>query len=209
MRVSFKAALKRLGSHFLAGLLVIVPLGVTALILVWLFNWIDDILQPVIVAIWGQRIPGVGFGVIIILIYIVGLIASNFFGKRLVYYIERYIINKIPVIGYLYSGIKQILESFSKTSKNGFLKVVFVEFPRKGIKSIGFITKEETDKNGEHQYYVFIPTAPNPTTGFLLIVKKEDLIDTSMSVDEAVKLVISAGKYNHEDNQSPKNPTKN
>jgi uncharacterized membrane protein len=203
-----KSVLKKIGSHFLAGLLIIVPLGLTALILIWLFNWIDGILEPIIVAIWGRNFPGIGFGVIIILIYVVGLLVSNFLGKRAFYYIERYVINKIPVIGFLYKGIKQILESFSKTSKNGFLKVVFVEFPRKGMKGIGFITNEKICKSGEKEYYVFIPTAPNPTTGFLQIVKEEDIIPTNMSVDEAVKLVISAGKYRPEDNLSPEKPAK-
>ncbi|MBN1367025.1 MAG: DUF502 domain-containing protein [Dehalococcoidales bacterium] len=190
-----KSILKKLGSHFLAGLLVMVPLGLIALTLVWLFNWIDDILQPVIFFFWHKDIPGVGFGVIIVLIYIIGLIVSNFLGKRALYFAERYVINKIPVVGFFYRGIKQILESFSRTSKNGFLKVVFVEFPHKGTKAIGFITNEEILENGEKQYNVFVPTAPNPTTGFLLIVQEQDIIPTKMSVDEAFKLVISAGKY--------------
>jgi uncharacterized membrane protein len=198
-----KSILKKLGGLFLAGILVIVPIGATVLILLWLFNWIDDILQPVIIHFWGQRIPGVGFGVIVVLIFVAGAIASNFFGKRLVSYSEKYVINKIPVIGQLYKGIKQIMESFSKSSKNGFLKVVIVEFPRKGMNAIGFITNETKTETGEKQYYVFIPTAPNPTTGFLQIVKEEDLIPTKMSVDEAIKLVISAGKYNPDDTKSP------
>ena len=203
MHLSMKSILKRLGSWFLAGIFVIVPIGATVLILLWLFNWIDDILQPVIVHFWGQRIPGVGFGVIVVLIFVAGVIASNFFGKRLVSYSERYVINKIPVIGQLYKGIKQILESFSKSSKNGFLKVVMVEFPRKGIKAIGFITNETVTESGVKQYYVFIPTSPNPTGGFLQIMTEEEIIWTKLSVDEGLKLVISAGKYNPNDEKSP------
>ena len=137
-----------------------------------------------------------------VLIFVAGAIASNFFGKRLVSYSEKYVINKIPVIGQLYKGIKQIMESFSKSSKDGFLKVVIVEFPRKGMNAIGFITNETKTETGEKQYYVFIPTAPNPTTGFLQIVKEDDLIPTKMSVDEAIKMVISAGKYNPDNEKS-------
>jgi uncharacterized membrane protein len=203
VRHSINYILKKLGGQFLAGILIIVPIGVTILILAWLFNSIDNILQPVIMHIWGHRIPGVCFAVIVILIYVAGVIVSNILGKRIVSYTERFLFSKIPVIGQLYKGIKQIMESFSKSSKNGFLKVVIVEFPRKGMNAIGFITNETKTETGEKQYYVFIPTAPNPTTGFLQIVKEEDLIPTKMSVDEAIKLVISAGKYNPDGTKPP------
>ena len=198
---------KKLGGHFLAGLMVIVPLGITLLILYWLFSWIDELLQPAIVAIWGHRVPGVGFGVIIVLIYVVGLLVSNLLGKRILNYIENYVLHKIPVIGFFYRGIKQVMESFSKKSKNGFLRVVFVEFPRKGSQAVGFITNEE-DKNGEKQFNVFVPTSPNPTTGFLLIVKEEEIIPTKMSVDEAFKLIISAGKYSPQVKETKEKPAK-
>ena len=117
-----KKVLKRIGGIFLAGILVIVPLGLTILILVWLFNTLDNILQPLILRVWGQYYTGIGIAVIIVLIFIVGLIASNFLGKRLIQYVEKYIFGKIPLIGQLYDGIKQILESFSRSNKNGFLR---------------------------------------------------------------------------------------
>ncbi len=190
-----KHILKKLGGIFLAGILVIVPLGLTILILVWLFNTLDNILQPLILKVWGQYYTGIGIGVIIILIFVVGLIASNYLGKRLISLTETYFVRKIPVIGQLYHGIKQILGSFSRSNKNGFIRVVLVEFPRKGIKAIGFITNEVETEAGEKQYYVYIPTSPNPTGGFLQIVKEEELIWTKMSIDEALKLVVSAGKF--------------
>lgn len=199
--------LKKLGGQFLAGILVIVPIGITILILIWLFNLIDNILQPLIFQLWGQRITGVGFGVIIVLIYVAGVVVSNILGRKIVSYTERQVLNKIPVIGQLYKAIKQILESLSKSSKSGYLKVVFVEYPRKGMMAIGFITNE-VSKSGEKLYYVFIPTSPNPTTGFLQIMKEEEVIQTKMSVDDAVKLIISAGKYNPDDVKKSDNQTK-
>ena len=101
MRHSLNYILKKLGGQFLAGILVIVPIGITILILVWLFNSIDNILQPVIIHIWGHRIPGVGFAVILVLIYVAGVIASNLIGKRLILFGENYLLRKIPVVGQL------------------------------------------------------------------------------------------------------------
>lgn len=202
-----KRFFKKLGSLFLAGLLVLVPIGLIILVLVWLFNWIDGILGPAILNIWGVYYTGIGFGVIIILIFIAGLVVSNFLGKKILAGIETYILHKIPVIGYLYKVIKQVIESLSKTSKNGYLRVVFVEFPRKGMKSIGFVTNEITNQNGEKEYNVFIPTSPNPTSGFLEIVKEDEIIPTDLSINEAIKLVVSAGKFSRDDD-SMKNGTR-
>ena len=148
-----------------------------------------------LIRIWGERIPGVGFGAIIVIIYLVGLIASNFLGKKLILYIEHYVVNKIPVVGFLYQGTKQVLESFSAPSKNGFMQVVLLEYPRKGIQTIGFITNETTNATGEKIYNVFVPQSPTPTTGFLQIVKEEDITRTNMSVEDGIKMVVSAGKY--------------
>jgi len=100
----------------------------------------------------------------------------------------------VPVVRPLYSGIKQVLESFSSPGTTGFMQVVLVEYPRKGIKAIGFITNELTDSSGQKLINVFIPTAPNPTTGFLQIVKEEEVTRTRLSVDDAIKMVVSVGR---------------
>jgi uncharacterized membrane protein len=175
------------------GIVLVVPLGITIWILYWIFYNIDSILHPLIEFIWGHPIPGIGFGATIILIYLVGLIASNFIGRRLIRFGES-MLAKVPVVRPLYQGIKQILESFSSPNQTGFMQVVLVEFPHKGMKSIGFVTNEFSDKSGEKTYNVFIPTAPNPTTGFLEIIKESELIPTRLSVDDAVKMVVSAGR---------------
>jgi uncharacterized membrane protein len=184
---------KTLRGQFITGLIVIVPLGASILILVWLFTSIDNILQPVINRIAGHNIIGVGFGVTVILIYLAGVIARNVVGRRILRW-GNSLLNRVPVFHWLYNGIKQIMESFTAPEKTGFMQVVLVEFPRKGMKAIGFITNEITDETGEKQLSVLIPTAPNPTTGFLQIVREEDIIRTKISVDDAVKMVVSAGR---------------
>ena len=131
----------------------------------------------------------------LVLIYVIGVITSNFVGKRLYSYIEQFFFYRIPVVKQLYQGIKQILESFSAAGQTEFLKVVMVEFPRKGIWSIAFITNELTDKTGQKYFHVFIPLAPNPTSGFVQIMKEEDFFYTDISIEDAFKMVVSAGKF--------------
>jgi len=182
-----------LRNQFVEGLLVIIPLGATILLLVWLFEAIDNILQPLVRVIWGQTIPGVGFFATLVLIYLTGVITANFVGKRLLQWGEA-LLGKVPVVRLLYHGIKQILESFSDPNKTGFMQVVLVEFPRKGMMALGFITNEVVSSSGEKLLNVLIPTAPNPATGFLQIMKEEDVIRTKMSVDDAIKMIVSAGR---------------
>ncbi|MDH5781741.1 MAG: DUF502 domain-containing protein [Dehalococcoidia bacterium] len=192
-RVSWGWLGKKLRTQFATGILVVVPIGVTILILVWIFVTLDNILQPVIRSIWGRTFPGVGFGATIVLIYLAGVIASNIVGTRLIHYGES-LLAKVPVVRQLYAGIKQILEGFSKPGKTGFMQVVLVEFPKEGMRAIGFITNESYDKSGERLLNVFIPTSPNPTSGFLEIVTEDKIIRTNISVDDALKMVVSAGR---------------
>ena len=184
---------KNLRKQFLTGILVMVPISATILILIWIFTTVDNILQPVIQLIVGHPIRGVGFGITIVLIYLAGVIASNIVGKSLIRYGES-VLSKVPVVRPLYASIKQILESFSRPGKSGLLQVVLIEFPRKGIWALGFITNEMLTQSGETQLNIFIPTAPNPTGGFLQIVKEEEVIRTDIPVDEALRMVISAGR---------------
>jgi uncharacterized membrane protein len=183
---------RKFRAQFVAGILVIVPVGATVLILVWLFNSIDHILQPVVNAIFGRTIPGVGFAATIILIYVVGVIARNFIGKRIIRYGES-LLGKVPIFRYLYTGIRQILESFAAPDKTGFMRVVLTEFPKDGIWTIGFVTNEITQENGEKLLSVLIPTSPTPWSGFLQILKEKDVIPTTISIEDAIKMVVSCG----------------
>jgi len=189
---------KTLRAQFVAGILVIVPVGAAVLILIWVFTTIDDILQPAVNLLLGHTVPGVGFGITVALIYVAGVIATNVIGKRLVRYGES-LLARVPLFRYLYTSIKKILESFSTPGEAGFLQVVLVEFPKKGMRVIGFVTNESCDKSGEKLLSVFIPTSPNPTSGYLEIVREDDIIRTNISIDDALKMVLSAGKVSLEE----------
>lgn len=193
----FKLFGSQMGRHlrkqFLTGIFVMVPLGVTILILVWIFSVIDGILQPIVRLVIGHRVPGIGFMVTLVLIYLAGLVASNIGGRKLIRYGEH-LLAKIPLVRPLYNTIKQIAESFSSSGKSSLMQTVLLEFPRKGIWTIGFITSESTMQSGIKQLNILIPTAPNPTSGFLQIVSEDEVIRTSIPIDEALKMVVSAGK---------------
>jgi len=175
------------------GIVVIVPIGATILIIAWIFAAIDGILEPVVVPILGRAVPGVGFAVTMLLIYLAGVIASNVGGRALIQYGET-LLARVPVVRQLYTSIKQILESFSIRGQSPLMQVVLVEFPRKGMRTIGFITNESFDESGNKLINIFIPTSPNPTSGFLQIVREEEIIRTSIPINDAMKMVISAGK---------------
>lgn len=192
-RVSGEGLGRKLRRYFIAGILVSIPLGVTIFILVWIFLTVDDLLQPLINHIWGHDIPGVGFGVTVVLIFLAGVVASNVLGKRLIRYGES-LVGRVPIFRQLYSTIKHIVDSFSAPDKTSFLQVVLVEFPRKGMRTIGFVTNELTDKSGKKTLNVLIPNSPNPMSGFLEIVREEEVVRTKVSVDHALQMIVSAGR---------------
>ena len=191
---------KKIKRYFITGLLVLFPFVLTVFIITWLFTKIDSILKGVI-GNFLERVgllsfPGVGFISVILIILLVGLIARNYFGKKFIALGDT-IVTKIPLINRIYLAIQQISKAFFSEQREVFKKAVLIEYPRKGIYSIVFFTQ---DTKGEIQQKlpldvvsVFLPTTPNPTSGFLLFVPKTDIINLSMSVEEALKLVISGG----------------
>jgi len=185
---------RKLRAHFIAGILITVPLGLTVWIFHWIFTGVDGFLQRIAISpIFGREIPGVGFAVTVVLIYLVGVIASNVLGRRLLRYGES-VLERVPVARHFYTGIRQIVQGFSEPRKTGFMQVVLIEFPRRGTRTIGFITNEESDDTGKKLMNVFIPTSPNPTSGFLQIVEEDEIIRTNLSVDAALRMVVSGGR---------------
>jgi len=192
-KISRKRAGKRLRAQFIAGILVVVPIVIAILILVWLFNYIDGIAQPVAQSVLGRTIPGLGVAILVLLIYLTGLVMTSLIGKRLIRYGES-LLARVPLFRYLYIGIKQIMEAFAAPRESGFVQVVLVEFPKQGMRAIGFVTSESRVESGEKLLNVFIPTSPNPTSGYLEIVRESDVIRTNISIDDALKMVLSGGK---------------
>lgn len=183
---------KKIKKWFLSGIAVVMPVGVTIFVLVWLFNLLDGILRNLINNIFKIDIPGLGLLVLVLLIFMVGMFTSNFVGKKITGWFEK-IIGKIPLIKSIYNPVRKIISGLSSEKTESFQKVVMVEFPQKGRKSIGFITNSNFTLKGEDKISVFIPTTPNPTNGFLIIVDRKDVEILDMTVNEGLNTVVSIG----------------
>jgi uncharacterized membrane protein len=186
--------LRTFRKDFLAGMLLIIPLVIAIWILWWLFSGVDNLLQPAIEYVFGRQIPGVGFGIFLVLIYITGVIASNYLGNKIVHFSEA-LLTRVPIFRQLYIGAKQVVEGLSGAGVNkaAFREVVFVDFPRPGMTTIAFITSVLIDKSGQKYYALYIPTAPIPTSGYFEIATEEQIIHTDIPIDEGIKIVISSG----------------
>jgi uncharacterized membrane protein len=184
--------MKHIRNNFLTGLFVSLPIVVTLWILTWIFNRLDSIIGNTITNILGYRIPGLGLILVVAFIFIVGSVASNVIGKRITKFLELKF-QQIPIIKTIYSPLRDILKNIANRKSNDFKKAVFVNFPLMGSLSIGFITKENVIVNGEERTVIFVPTTPNPTSGFLVYLKKGDYQELDIPVDVALKSIISLG----------------
>ncbi|MGC8868763.1 MAG: DUF502 domain-containing protein [Sulfurihydrogenibium sp.] len=177
---------------FLTGLFVLIPIVVTVWVVKTLLSVVNNLILPYLeeAGVPTPHIPGLGIIVTLTIIFILGLLAQNYFGKKFLGYLESLIV-KIPVAGSIYNATKQTMETlFSK--KENFSKVVLVRFPHKDTFALGFIANEL--KICEENYYiVFIPAAINPTSGFAIMVKREDIIITDLTVEEAMRTIVSGG----------------
>ncbi|MDD9910661.1 MAG: DUF502 domain-containing protein [Ahrensia sp.] len=192
-------------NYFFTGLVICAPLAITAYLTWTLIQWVDSWVKPYIPAAYNPdeylpfSIPGFGLVVALIIITLVGFLTANLIGRSIVNYGE-YLLSRMPVVRNIYSALKQIFETVFREGSDSFERVVLVEYPRKGIWALAFVA---TDTLGETQarlnepagktVSVFLPTTPNPTSGFLLFVPVADIIELDMSVEQAAKLVISAG----------------
>jgi uncharacterized membrane protein len=186
-----------LRSRFLAGILVLVPLGITFVILRLLFNATDSILAPYIENYLGMHIPGLGVVATVVIIFLVGLFATNVLGKRLLHYFDRGLA-RVPLVGNLYVASRQVIEAVGGTGTESFKRVVFLEYPRRGLFTIGFVTKDNylaSDSEGkEHEVVnIFVPTSPNPTSGVFIIARASDVIRADLTVEQGIKLIVSGG----------------
>ncbi|MDO8443223.1 MAG: DUF502 domain-containing protein [bacterium] len=188
----FDRWLPRTRNVFLAGFLVAIPLAVTYLVFNWLFQTLDGIFQPLIVIILGHPLPGVGLVAIIVVVYILGLFATNVGGRFMLRALDAAMC-RAPIIRWVYSPATQVVKAVRSLKEAPFKRVVIVEFPREGMLVLAFVTGKPVDFKGKQKVPVFIPHAPNPMTGFLLLLNPEDLADTELSIEEAMRMVISGG----------------
>jgi uncharacterized membrane protein len=191
-----KFAVKHLKGTFIAGLFVVIPIGITIFILKFLFNFTDGILSSYLDRLFGLifhqdlHIPGLGIITGAVVIYLAGLLATNVLGTQLLKLGDN-LLSRIPLVNSIYSSSKQLIKVF-REGKSSYRRAVFVEWPRTGVKAVGFVTAE-VERNGEKMVVVYIPTMPNPTSGFALFFHEEDVFDSGMTVEEAVKFVVSGG----------------
>lgn len=188
--------LKRFFLHIrttlIAGLLAILPIGVTLFVLKFFFELLDPILGPIFDMGNVRIFPGLGVIVLLILLYVVGIITTKILSARIVN-VGHKLIEKIPVISSIYSTTRSGVEILSGTQGFESRGVVLVDFPRPAMKAIGLITAELGVLNGEPMVAVYIPTTPVPSSGFLIVVALSDVTPTDISVDDAMKIIVSGG----------------
>jgi uncharacterized membrane protein len=179
----------------LTGFLIMIPLIVTYTIVVFLVDIIDGVLAPYVSLFFGgKRIFGLGALVLLIVVYSVGLLSTRYFGQKIGDVIQNFVM-RMPVVGSLYSSARRLIESLagSKDSSTGFKRVVMIEHPRKGIWCIGFLTSIIDISNTHTMATIYIPTAPTPNSGFVVMVPYTEVQDTDLSVQEAMTMVLSGG----------------
>lgn len=200
--------MSRLRQYFITGLLVWLPVGVTVWVLLWLVGILDSIFLGVLAAVEAvvpgltpladqlRRIPGLGVILVAVVVVSTGLFVANMFGQWWLRQWER-LMHRIPVVRSIYSSVKQVSDTLFSESGNAFRKAVLVQWPREGVWTVAFVTGAP---NGEVAAYlrdefvsVYVPTTPNPTGGYFVMVRKSDCVELEMSVDSALKYIVSMG----------------
>lgn len=197
-----RTLMQRFRGYLLAGIIVIAPISITIYLTYIFLTFVDSQVAKMLPKDWHDiydsyvTLPGVGLLIAIVFFIVVGWLATNILGRFFIRMAE-YVVDRMPIIRTLYNAIKQIFETIMASQSDAFREPVMMEYPRKGIWSIGFVTgrsKGEVQRlTDDETINVFIPTTPNPTSGYLLFVPKKDLIYLNMTVEQAIKLVVSAG----------------
>lgn len=216
----FSQLKKDVRKRLITGLLLILPVYVTFFVVKFLFGFVGGTLAPVIkklLQFLGVALPKTTldefiitfFGLILtfIALYFIGIFATNVLGKSIIHYFEN-LLTKTPIVKSIYSSVKQIIHAISLPGKQSFKRVVLVDFPREGTKSIGFVTGSTCYNNEKKYITVFIPTTPNPTTGFLIFTSEDSVLDTKLTVEEAFKTLFSGGVLTPESILASLNTTK-
>jgi uncharacterized membrane protein len=192
---------RKVRNYLIGGLLIWIPIMIT----VWVVRFLSGILDSSLLllppswrpeAVFGTYVPGVGIVLSLLLLFVTGVVVKNLFGGQIVAGLES-LVRRIPVVGAVYGGAKTFSETVLTDKGKSFKQVVMVEFPRKGVFSIGFITAHELEeaqaKTAQDVTCVFVPTTPNPTTGFLVLIPKDEVVHMDMTVDEAFRMLLTLG----------------
>lgn len=193
----------KIKNYFFTGIVVAAPVAITIYMSYHLVVWINDVTSRLIPQGWTignfvpYAVPGLGLLLLLAVLFLIGMLTTGYVGRFFVNLWEK-IIRRMPIISSIYSLIKQIFETFLSQKNRSFSDVVLVEYPRKGLWTIAFVSKENTGgevekKTGGQKISIYVPTTPNPTSGFLIFVDEKDVIKLDMSVEEGIKYVISCG----------------
>ena len=186
---------RRLKGYFLSGILVVVPLVITIIVIKAIFSFLDNLLLPFLQPSLGAwiRIPGVGILITFITIFIVGILVTNFIGKKFINAGEYFLL-KIPIAKSIYSSVKQILQTFSYSESETQKKVVMVKYPREGIWSVGLNNGEIIHPQSKEKFYsILVIASINPTSGFFIMASPSDVIEIDVSIEDAMKWIVSGG----------------
>ncbi|WGI16886.1 DUF502 domain-containing protein [Methanonatronarchaeum sp. AMET-Sl] len=186
---------ERFKGYFVTGVLAVVPLAVTVFVFWWIFITLDRILRPTFEVFFGEYVVvGMSLLFTFFIIVFVGLLIRELVGYQVLYYFDR-VVERVPFVRELYGGLKQI--TLAMFARDDFESVVLLEYPRRGLYTIGLITGTELDEiqemTNEDVISVYVPTSPNPTSGYMLFIPKSELMFLDMEVDEAIRLIISGG----------------
>lgn len=194
--------MQRLRNDFLTGLVVVLPMFLTAYIIWWFVGFVDDKVVPLVPRrydpqnLFGRNIFGLGLILFVSFTTLVGALAKNLIGRQILQFGEV-IVSRTPIVRPIYNGLKQIAETLFTDSGNSFERACLVEYPRKGTWSVAFMSsrvhREITERTGADLVSVFVPMTPNPTTGFLRFFPRDEIVPLDMSLEDATKLIISAG----------------
>ncbi len=194
--------LARLRTYFLTGILITAPIAITVAIAIWFIEFVDSSIEPLVPARYNPEtylpfsVPGLGLVILVIFLTLVGFLTANFIGRQLVRFGER-MVERMPVVRSIYGALKQIFETVLAQSSTSFRQCVLVEWPRRDLWTVAFVTghaQGEIERRAEGDLIaIYVPTTPNPTSGYLMYVPKRDLKFLDMSVEDGLKLVLSGG----------------
>ena len=188
-------------SKIFAGLAALLPLYLTFFVIKFLFVTLEEMSDPILKR-FNIDIPGLGIILTVLLIYILGFLVTNFLGRKIFNIGER-IVKKVPIVNIIYTTLKQITDTFTKGTTDAFEGAVYIQYPRQGLWTMAFISGESKTKDGVSYYHLFVPTTPNPTSGFFLMIPQADTVPTGMSVEDGLKTIISGGLLAPDENPLP------
>ena len=200
-----KTPVRIVRNKFLTGILTLLPIYITYLLLRFIIEFAPDIPYLRTITFFSDKeilADIIEFIGALLVIFLIGIVASNVVGKRLFTFFES-IMEKVPLINTIYTSSRQIMQTLTMPGKGNFKQVVFIEYPRKGLWTLAFVTAYSKSKSNEQYVHIFLPTTPNPTSGLMLFVKEKDVRPSGLSVEEGLKTLISGGMIASKENQLP------